>query len=499
MTNEQFSSPSASFWHREVESIQFPKLEQELKSEIVVVGGGIAGILSAYEIAKSGKEVILVEARSFIHGTTGNTTAKLSAQHHLIYNQLIEKYEEKKARLYYDANMEGIQQIKKLTEEYQIECDLRRDDAFVYATEKSSVAAIEKEAKAYEALEIDGGLTNKLPVDLEIAAAVVMHNQYTFHPVDFLQGILSQLMKMDVKLYENTVVEKVEENEDVVITTMDGNKIHCEKAVCTTHYPIFDPEKYYTKHMEPEMSFATAYETETPFPGGMYISYDQPRRTFRNMLRDDKEYILVGGGSHTPGDGSSDLSRYEEIYHFATEHFNVEKVLTHWSSHDYMTEDCMPFIGFGGKETKNILVATGFSKWGLANAATGAVLINDLVNEQENRYQSLFNPFRFIPKLEKETNEDQINYPSSIQIEKENNLSNLQAMTYETEDDEKIGVFQDAEGQRHHLNLSCTHLGCSVGWNDGDKTWDCPCHGSRFAATGEVLAGPATHPLKKMK
>lgn len=499
MTNSNLPDENYSFWYETGHRNNYPALKKDITADIAVVGGGIAGILSAYALAKEGYKIALLEGRDLLSGTTGYTTAKLSAQHQLIYDELINRYDEARAKLYYQANMEGIAYVKQIAEENNIDCQLEEQDAFVYTQDKNKTDAFEKEADAYEKLGIQGKLLNDMPISLYVEAAVQMEKQAQFQPVTFLHGVLDVLKNFGAEIYEHSLVTNVnqdEKNDEIKLEIENGNTVTCSKAIFATHYPTFEPEESYAD-LDAEMSYALALKTTKNHPEGMYINDDLPKRTFRKMKVEGVDYLLVGGQSHPVGDEQDEMERYEDLYQVAKETFGETDVVYRWSSHDLMTKDRIPLIGKLHPDYSNIYTLTGFSKWGLANAATGAKVIADFIADRKNPYEAMYHPEREIPDLEtskadSDQSEDNV---SQLDLSKKPDELKENEATIIEKDDNKIGVYKDKTGNLHHLDISCTHLGCDLNWNNGDKTWDCPCHGSRFAATGEVIEGPALKDL----
>lgn len=489
-----------SFWIETAEHNSYPALDQDIQVDIAVVGGGIAGILSAYSLAKADKEVALLEARTLLNGTTGFTTSKLSAQHQLIYDELMNRYDEEHARLFYEGNMEGIAYVQQITEKHQIDCHLNEQNAFVYTQKEEKKETFEKEANAYSRLNISGELQTELELNLEIAFAMQMNKQAEFQPVSFLQGVTKVIEELGGAVYEHSLVGEASQDDQGLIhlKTNNGCNISCNKAIFATHFPTFEPDDYYRSNTQPEMSYGLVYQTEKELLNGMYISDDVPKKTFRKMKHDNKHYILVGGQSHRVGDDKSEMDRYEEIDQFAKKIFGVGDALYRWSSHDYITEDRIPFIGLLHPDYPNIYTATGFCKWGLADAAAGSRVLTDLVLGKENRYTEMYNPRRDIPELSEENPETSKDDDQIEKLSIPDEVENLQAgdAAVIEKDDERIGVYKDEKNDLHYMDLACTHVGCDLQWNDGDKTWDCSCHGSRFDAFGRVIEGPALKDLK---
>jgi glycine/D-amino acid oxidase-like deaminating enzyme/nitrite reductase/ring-hydroxylating ferredoxin subunit len=495
------------FWRKSVELPSFPKLEEDLNVDVAVVGGGITGLTTAYLLAKSGANVAVIEAGSILNGTTGHTTAKVTPQHGLIYDELISHFGEDKARLYYQANYDAMQFVKTMVKEHNIDCDLTEEDAFIYTNSDKEMEKLLKEFKAYEKLGVVGGeYVSKIPIAADAMAAVVMRNQAQFHPLKFLKHLAEAFIEMGGQIFENTTAVDMEEGSEPVITTRDNRKVRCRQLVISTHFPFYDLKGFYFSRMQVQRSYVLAVKTEKEFPGGMYINAETPTRSLRYTDWNGERLVLFGGDSHVTGQEENTHQYYEALEAFASQTFGIKEIPFRWSAQDPITLDKIPFVGHYSSSTENIFVATGYRKWGMTNGINAALLITDLVTKKENPYKDLFEPQRFHanPDLKtfivdnatvaKELVKGKLERPSTNpeSLEKEEGA----AVTVKGK---RAGAYRDETGQLHVVDTTCTHMGCELKWNNGDRSWDCPCHGSRFSYKGDVIEGPAELPLAKIE
>lgn len=488
---------------------EYPSLNDNVTTEFAVIGGGIVGIITAYRLAKAGKDVTLIDSGKLISGVTGNTTAKLSAQHSLLYSELIKTFNEDKARLYYDANMDGIQFVKETAETLSIDCDFEEKEAVVYATSQKGKKQIEKEANAYESLSINGYLTNGQVSDLPFPteAALTMVEQAQFHPVKFLSKLAEEITRLGGKIYQDTRAVSLLKQKTAVLTE-HGSVIDCQKVMVTTHYPFNDFKGLYFSKLTIKRSYALVAEVDGTIPEQMYISAESPTRSLRTVKDESgKPLLLIGGESHQTGKSSVPTQEhYDNLKAYGKEYFSLRSVLNHWSAQDMTTLDKLPYIGQMTRTSKDVYVATGFNKWGMAMGATAGKILSDLVLEKPNAYTDLFKPTRNKFKLKDATQYTKKN----VSVGKDLVWTKAKRPD-KTPDDlkadqggivsvngKKLGGYRDKEGALHLIKTTCTHMGCGLEWNDGERSWDCPCHGSRFSYSGDVLNGPAVKPLKKM-
>lgn len=497
-----------SYWRTHPLS-RFPSMTNDDTTQVGIIGGGVVGIITAYLLTKSGRKVTLVESRDYLSGVTGHTTAKITAQHGLIYDELIQIFSKEEARLYYEANSKGLELFEKIIEEVGIECDFERKKAVVYATTAEGVSQIKKEARAYEKIGITGsyveGQLEELP--FETKAALIMPDQAQFHPVKFLSALLQEIQRLGGKIYERT--RAIDLQEDNVVKMENGTKLTCEKVVVATHYPFNDFDGLYFFKLSISRSYALATRTTQPIPEGMYISVDSPVRSLRSIAGTNGEkLLLIGGDGHPAGKSKSETQdHYRNLEAFGREFFSVQEIPFHWSAQDMTTLDKIPYIGIMTHDSPNVLVATGFNKWGMSTGAVSGKILTDLITGGSNPFTELFSPTR--GKLKAEDIKQFVVKNATVGkdfIASKVRLADLHLEELQpdegglvTVEGEKLGGYRDKTGQLHLVKTRCTHMGCGLSWNNAERSWDCPCHGSRFSYSGEVLEGPAVRPLENIQ
>lgn len=484
----------------------YPTLEQSIEADVAVVGGGISGITTAYLLAKEGLSVVLIEAGRLLNGTTAHTTAKITAQHDLIYDELIHQEGEEKASLYYKANHDALQFMKQTIEQNKIDCGFSVQDAYVYTNSDDYINKLEQEMSAYASLGIPGAYVEQTPMQIPAKAAVIMHNQAQFHPLQYLSALTLKFVEAGGKIYENTTAVDVEPGTHPEVITSKGHRIACKHVVSCTHFPFYDGLGFYFARMHADRSYVLGVHVENKCPEGMYLSAEDPKRSIRYAeTAKHGKLLLIGGQSHKTGQGICTINHYEELRKFAETHFQMKEIAYRWSAQDLVTGDKIPYIGRITASSPNVYLATGFRKWGMTNSTAAALLIRDLIMEKDSAYEELYAPSRSIGLG---TIKNLI--VDNADVAKHLIAGKLEMVHKHPEDlapDEgsvvklhgkRAGAYKDSEGKLFLVDTTCTHMGCEVEWNNGDRTWDCPCHGSRFSVSGEVVEGPAEKPLKTL-
>jgi glycine/D-amino acid oxidase-like deaminating enzyme/nitrite reductase/ring-hydroxylating ferredoxin subunit len=491
-----------SYWVRSAAGTEYPALSGDLECDVAVVGGGIVGVTAAAKLQREGAKVALLEARHIGAGATGYTTAKLSSLHGTIYSQLAKRYGDDILRAYGEMNEAGMRLIADYCEQLGIDCDLRRKPNFTYSESESERSTLMEAAGAAKRVGLPASFVaeaEELP--FAIAGAIRFDNQAEFHPQKYLHGLAAAAADAGCAVHERTRVVSVKHGDPSTLRTESGATVTAGHVILATHMPIND-HGFLSARNHPERSYALLVELAGAVPQGMYLSSDSPTRTFRAVPTENGERLLVGGQSHRTGIGG-ETERYRKVEEWARERFEVLAVEYRWATQDHIPNDKLPFIGRAGPRNDRVLTATGLRKWGLAMGASAASMLSDRIMGRENPWAEAFDPMRFHPLAETPSLISN-GAATSAHLALDRITKRGSADDLAPGEGDVVGaglgqraVYRDEAGKLHTLSARCTHLGCIVRFNDAERTWDCPCHGSRFDIDGGVVEGPATKPLSR--
>ncbi len=431
-----------SVWKTDAPHLRFDSLKSNKSTDVLIIGGGIAGLLCAYKLKDAGVDCLLVEAADICGGITKNTTAKITIGHGLIYDKLIRRFGENGARLYLKAQLRACEEYAKLCR--HIDCDYERSDSFVYSLHDRK--KIEKEISALNRFGVKAELSDARELPFEVAGAVRVKDQAQFHPLKFLYSIAK-----DLPIYENTKVVELKPRKAIT----EHGEISFKKLIIATHFPILNKHGGYFLKLYQHRSYVLALKGAQNV-NGMYVDESDTGLSFRNY----GDLLLLGGGGHRTGKQGG---CWQELEKFAKKYYKNSKIVGRWATQDCMTLDGVPYIGQYAKSTPTLYTATGFNKWGMTNAMVAADILCDLVRGKPTPYADVFSPSRTAlrPQL-------------------------------------AVNAFESTVGLLTPTAPRCPHLGCALKYNRAEHTWDCPCHGSRFTEHGELIDNPATDDHKSI-
>ena len=424
-----------SVWSANSNFQEFPQLNEDIRTQVCIVGGGIAGILCGYMLKQKGIDCVILEADRICKGVAQNTTAKITSQHGLIYDKLIKGFGIEKAQMYLQSNENAVKKYREMCK--NIDCDFENKSNFVYST--NNLKKIEKELHALVRLGFNPDFTGEIPVPVSIEGAVEFTNQAQFNPLKFLAHISKNL-----QIYERTKVIEIRGKHAIT----HNNKVTAEYFIVTTHFPFMNKFGGYFVKLYQERSYLIALENGEQI-NGMYVDEATKGMSFRNY----KNYLLIGGGDHRTG---KDGGNYSELRTFAKIHYPSNPEKYHWATQDCMTLDSIPYIGRYSKSTPDLYVATGFNKWGMTSSMLSAMILTDMICGKKNEYEELYSPSRSVlhPQL-------------------------------------AINMLESFKSFVTPTFPRCPHMGSALKYNKQEHSWDCPCHGSRFDEKGNLINNPA--------
>ncbi|HEU5144910.1 MAG TPA: FAD-dependent oxidoreductase [Dermatophilaceae bacterium] len=501
MTEELGAASHRPVWLEGTAGPEYPRLEGERSFDVAVVGGGITGLTTALLLARDGRSVCVLEQGSVASGTSGRTTAKVTSQHHLAYASLRATHGKEGAAAYGAAMEAAKEQVASFAAE-GIDCDFRRRTSHVYATRASEVPILEREARAAREAGLPAALVDSAPLPFETLASLAFTDQVEIHPRTYLLGIAERVVAAGGEIFERTRAIHVDESDGCVVRTEHGS-VRAGHVVVATLLPFLDRGGFFAR-AHPTRSYVLTAHVSGGLPDAMLISAGSPKRSIRSVPFEGGELLMVGGEGHHAGSPMAQPERYERLAEFARQHWDVVSISHRWSAQDYTPDDGVPYIGRLHLRTHRIHVATGLKKWGMTSGTLAGMLISDEIAGRSNAWAPLFSATRIKPLAEAPrflVENARIGYrfvADRLLHPGRRDIGDLQPGEggIVSANGEKVAGYRDDAGVLHAVSSRCTHLGCQVAWNAAERTWDCPCHGSRFDPDGDLLEGPARRPLE---
>ena len=490
-----------SLWIRTAESDPREPLSEDLDVEVAIVGGGIVGVTAAYLLQKEGVRCVVLEKDRILQGVTGKTTAKVTSQHGVVYKTLVDRFGEEKARLHGEAGEAALAMVARLVAEVGADARFVRAPNHVWTEDEKQVKRLREEAETAARLGLPASFTTETELPFPVKGAVRFEDQAHFHPRRYLLKLAEKAEALGCRVFEQTKVTRIEDGEPCVVTT-EAATVRARHVLVATNVPITDKAFYVTRMMA-KRDYALALPDLGSGLRGMYVNVDEPHRSVRPYEGDAGPMLIVAGEMHVVGEREPE-DHYARLETFARQHFRVGPVEYHWSTQDYFPVDDLAMIGKLTPRAKHAFAATGFRAWGMTQGTVAAIMFADHVRGRKNAWWDVYDPFAAgrVAKdlLSKEFLKEQAlvtkefvgkrlaRHPAEDLAPGEGQIARVGGRI--------LAMSRDADGTVRTLSATCTHMGCLLSYNGLEKSFDCRCHGSRFALDGKVLHGPAVAPLE---
>ena len=473
---------------------RYPPPEAERSFDVIVLGAGITGLTTALLLKRGGLRVAVVEALRVASGVTGHNTAKVTALQSTMLTRMASARGAEVAKAYALHSASAVQRIADIVAAERIDCDLRRRPAYTVAVQNAEIPAVEREAELARAAGLPVEITTDAPLPYPVAGAVRLDAQIEFHPVRYTRGLAVAVHGNGSAVFEDTRAVAVREGDPTEVRTTRG-ALTGRHVVVATHYPVWDRGGYFAR-MQTHRSYCIAARLSGEPPRGMLITAGSPTWSYRSA----GDLLIVCGSDHVTGDRGINEEAFSRLERHAREHWDVDEISHRWSAQDPVPYDHSPMIGTYTPVSSRMYVATGFAKWGLTGGTIAAQLLADRILGLP--VPGTFGPHRLSPrgvprlawtnaKVAADLVGDRL-APGQTRSAAEVLPGQARVMRSGTD---RTGVFRDDDGVLHAVSMRCTHLGCLVRFNAAERSWDCPCHGSRFDVDGAVLEGPAVTAL----
>ncbi len=472
-----------SLWEHDLKKEKIKELNRDLETDILIIGGGITGLSIAYELKEMNQKITLVEASLVGMGVTKNTTGKINYLQETIYGDLNQKYSLEQAKKYLNGELRAIEEITRIIKKEKIECNLEKVESFVFTNEEKEMAKLKQEKKILE----NFGIKVKEHTN-QFKYAISVENTYVFHPLKYLYALKKILEKKNIEIYENTKIVEVKKEKESFICLTDKYKIKAKKVILACHYPFFTLPFLMPLKATTEKSYIAALE-EDKIDAKTYITSKNPCTSIR-YHQDKEKYLIYLRNSHNISNHLNEKENFKKLLNEMPE----KKVKFLWSNDDLITFDKMPYIGKIKKEEDHLLLATGFNTWGMTNGVLSGLIIKDILLNKENEWIELMNPLRTngLNNIKEYTKNTLYSLKSFIGNKIIKNKDWYENVVYTKIEGKNVAIYNDGQ-KKYKVYSTCPHLGCTLIFNEVEKTWDCPCHASRFSLEGKCIKGPSRY------
>jgi glycine/D-amino acid oxidase-like deaminating enzyme/nitrite reductase/ring-hydroxylating ferredoxin subunit len=496
--------PNPSFWLQSTPGTDYPPFAGEVSVDVAVLGAGITGLTAAVLLKRAGKSVAVVESKRIVRGATGYTTAKVTAGHGVIYSELERTFGADGARIYAESNQAALERVAELVEADGIDCNFERKANYVYAESAEESDKLRAEAEAALRAGLEASFVEDVPLPFDVPGAVRLENQAQFHPRKYLLALAETIPGDGSHVFEQTTAIDVDEGGPSVVQTSRG-ELRARDVIIATQLPFLDRGLFFAKP-HPHRSYAVAAAIDPgAAPDGMFINSGLPTRSVRTIRDGDRLLLQAGGQGHKPGVEDT-FGRYCALEEFLARHWPQAGPVEYcWSTQDYLSVDRVPFVGRLRRGSRHVYAATGYSKWGMTGGTLAAMLLSDRILGRDNPWAEVYESKRIKPRAALErfvTGNASAGYHFFADRLRRAERREIQALgpgegAILRVRGRKCAAYRDEEGVLHVLSPVCTHLDCHVAWNAAERTWDCPCHGSRYTGEGRVIQGPAVANLER--